>query len=290
MYLGVVGLVPPDPLEITPDVARRVREAGFTGVSCFFSEPLRYSEDDAHRIRQALLQGGVVCAQANARYPDLVHPDPAQRAEGVRQMRHMCRIARALEACILYVRPGSRNPAGSWYPHPENRSPETRRVLVESLRQVADTAEELGVTLALEGHVLSPLWSAEVVREVLKAVNSPALRFNMDPVNFVGCVEDAYDTTSLLGRLFDLLGPYTVGAHAKDFLLQNRLVLHVEETVIGRGLMDQATFLQLMDRWCPDGFVLIEHLPDEDIPEARDALNRFAQEAGVEWDVPPGLP
>jgi hypothetical protein len=105
----------------------------------------------------------------------------------------------------------------------------------------------------------------------------------MDPVNFVGGIEDAYDTTALLNELFDTLGPYTVCGHAKDFRIEDRLVLHLEETVIGEGLLDQATFLSRFEESCHDGYVLIEHLPEEKIPAARESLYKTGHEVGIRW-------
>lgn len=286
MYLGVMGMMPQDLRQVDADVVRRIRQAGFTGVSCRFYDPLDFPMPEVERLRTVLEKSGVRPAQANAQYPDLVHPDERQRIEGIRAMQRMCNIARALKAHTLYIRPGSLNPHGSWYPHPQNRSAETLERLITSLREVSKPAEDEGVTLAIEGHVLSPLYSAETVRWVIDAVGSPALRFNMDPVNFVGTLPETYDTTSLVNHLFDVLGSYTAAAHAKDFYLEERLVLHIEETVIGDGLLDQGAFLKGMAKGCPNGYVIIEHLPDEKIPQAKAALDRVAERLGIRWETP----
>ena len=105
----------------------------------------------------------------------------------------------------------------------------------------------------------------------------------MDPVNFVGSVPEAFSTTELIDYLFDVLGCYTICGHAKDLFLQDRLVLHVEETVIGQGIVDNARYLQRSEEACPCGYVQIEHLPDDQIPAARKALYEIGIEAGVEW-------
>ena len=139
------------------------------------------------------------------------------------------------------------------------------------------------MTLALEGHVVSSLDTPERLREVFEAVGSPALRHNVDPVNLIGGLPDAYDTTAFLGRLFAVLGPYIVAAHAKDLRVENRLVLHLEECVIGEGLLDQATFLDLFEATCPNGYVMIEHLPDGKVPAAKRALDAAAERAGLIW-------
>jgi sugar phosphate isomerase/epimerase len=269
--------------EVGPSQAQRLHQLGFSGVSCVLSDPFAYSSADLERLRLVLADAGVAVAQANARYADLIHPDASQRAAGLRALRRACEAARWLAAATVYVRPGSLNPAGSWTPHPENTHPRTVARLITSLKQAAAVAEELGVVLALEGHVVSTLDTPERLREVLEAVDSPALGHNVDPVNMIGNLTDAYATSAFLGRLFGQLGPYIVAAHAKDLRVQDRLVLHLEECPIGQGLMDQVTFLDLFEAVCPEGYVLIEHLPDDQVPAAKQALDAAAHQAGLVW-------
>ena len=283
MYSGIGGLIGETIREVDVASLARVRDAGFTGACWSFSDPTEVSLGDVDQLRSVLKEGGVELAQVAAVHPDLVHPEKGQRKSGIEAMQRMCSIASRVDAHVLFVRPGSLNPRGPWYPHPENRNPYVMERLISSLKELTKAAEQHAVVLSMEGHVLSPLYSAERVREVIEAVDSEALRFNMDPVNFVGGIPEAYDSTGLVNHIFDLLGPYTVSAHIKDFKCQDRLVLHLEETVLGDGLLDQVTFLRRMQESCPGGYVIIEHLADEDIPRAKMALDAAAEKAGVSW-------
>jgi sugar phosphate isomerase/epimerase len=283
MRLGVAGLMPADARQVDAATARRLRDAGFTGVSCFFPEPAAATAAELERLRATLAAAGVCVAQVNARYECLVNPDEACRRDGVATLRAAVRVARALAGETLYVRPGGLNPAGPWLPHPENHLPATIDRLVRSLREVAPAAEEAGVRLVIEGHVLSPLDTPARVREVIDRVASPALGFNVDPVNFVGGLAEAYDSVGLLDRLFDTLGDVTWAAHVKDFVVEDRLVLHIDETMPGRGRLDLAHFFRRFEAVARDGWMLIEHLPDDRIPEARDACLAAAARAGITW-------
>jgi sugar phosphate isomerase/epimerase len=269
--------------DVTAETAKRIRELGFTGVSVAGIDPYGVTREELERAASILRDGGVEIAQANARYEVLVHPDDARRADGIKALQKACECARILRANNLYVRPGSVNPAGAWTPHPENTRLRTLERLVDSLRQVASVAASEGVVLAIEGGAVSPLESAERVREVIDAVDSPSLRFNTDPVNFVGSLADAYNTTSLVHRLFDVTGHYTICAHAKDIVWEDSLTVRFKEVVIGEGIMDQITFLRRFEECCPEGWVLIEHLPDEKIPQAKRALDTAASQAGLTW-------
>jgi sugar phosphate isomerase/epimerase len=135
--------------------------------------------------------------------------------------------------------------------------------------------------LAIEGHVLSVLNTPQRVRDLLDAVGSTALKFNVDAVNFVGTVRDVYDTRPILTELFRLLGKDTAAAHMKDVVILDDLVLHIQETVIGTGSLDQGYYLRLLQEHCPDVYCLIEHLPEDQVPAARDGLLAAARNAGI---------
>jgi len=280
MKLGVAGLLP-EWQRIDRASAEKVRTAGFLGAQVFFQRPLEADPADVKRVKEAFDAAGLEVCQANGWYECLVNPDETLRAEGMKGVRALCRLGKLLDAKSVYVRPGSLNPNGPWYPHPENHTPATFERLVDSLKQAATAAQSAGMTLALEGHVLSPLDTPQRVRDVLDAVGSPALRFNIDPVNFIGNVHDAHDPTRLLNELFDLLGKDIVAAHIKDCALNDELVLHIDEVLLGTGTMDNGLVLRRMSELCPQAYCLIEHLPDDKVPQARKALCSLAERLGL---------
>lgn len=268
--------------------ARQWRDAGFLGVSVVISQPLDATPQEIQTIKQAYQDVDVAIAQTNGNYEALVNPDSALRKEGIRGLQALTRIGKEFNTAYVYVRPGGLNPNGHWYAHPENHTQATFDRLVDSLSQVCKTAEQEGIFLAIEGHVLSMLDTPEVMRKLLEVVNSPALKVNLDPVNFIGTVKDVHNTRPVLERLFDCLGDYTIAAHAKDCALEDELVLHIAEVVLGTGTMDYPYFLERFNQFCPDGYVLIEHLPDEKAVLARDALMAVAQKYKfpLEWRKP----
>lgn len=283
MRLGVAGLLG----EASPEQVRAVRDLGFSVASwhvpaaAWLQDPERLSEvaDTLHAEDLEL------CQLLPPAYPSLVHPDPSQRDAGLQVLRDTLAAAARLRVDNVYVRPGSLNPAGAWTPHPENHAAETRDRLVESLRSLAPEAEAAGVALTLEAHTLSPLYSPAVVREVFDRVGSTALRFNADPVNLIGSVDQAFHNTALIHELFDLLGDAIHIAHAKDVTVGSELVLHIEECIPGLGYLDHEAFLRRFEACCPRGVVLIEHLPAERVPEARRALLEFARKAGTHLEA-----
>ena len=61
-------------------------------------------------------------------------------------------------------------------------------------------------------------------------------------------------------------------------------MVRFEEEEIGSGMLDHVAFLQGMQRVCPTGHVLIEHLPPERYAAAAVEYRKYASIAGIEWD------
>ena len=288
MRLATTGMMPADLRQVDDAVAQRLRAAGFVGCTCFFNDPLSpLSGPELDQLRDTLWRNGVGIAQVNGRYESMVNPDERLRQKGIETYLALIQICARLQADNVYVRPGSMNPGGHWWPHPENHSVATIDRLVDSLRQLSTAAEEAGVVVVVEGHTVSPLDTAAKVREVIDRVGSPALKFNCDPVNFVSCVQDVYHSQRVLDDLFDTLGDLNWAVHAKDMNIEDRHVVHISEVVMGRGHMDLGHMLKRFEAVRPEGYVIVEHLPDDLIPEARDALLAAATKAGITWHDQP---
>jgi sugar phosphate isomerase/epimerase len=292
MKLGVAGRLPrlDEPLPaflpgdwrmITAEDAARVRGHGFVGSSLFINKPLEAEAADVKRVGQSFKDGGLEIAQLNGWYESLCNYDNGLRAQGIAGMSALARIGAAMQAPSVYVRPGGHNPAGHWYAHPENHTQRTFDLVVDSLKQVCRVGEQDGVFIAVEGHVLSCLDTPQRIRELVDAVGSPALKFNYDPVNFTGSVKQVHDTRIILAQLKELMGPFTVAAHAKDCALGDELVLHIKEVVPGTGTMNYEMFMKDFQELAPDGFFIIEHLPDAETLLAHKNVVEMAKRFGV---------
>ena len=285
MLLGAADFYVGDWRALPAEVVKRAAGLGFGTLNLRIADPAATTGEDIRRTRQLFADHGLVVGQTVGEYGgDLVSPDESRRQATISFMERMCDLTSRLGSPNTYLRPGSLNPAGAWTPHPANRSAAVFDRLVDSTRRICRTAESAGVQVAVEAGVVSPLFSPGRVKEYIDAVGSPALGFNQDPVNLVGTLEDAWDTTRLVNECFDVLGAHTIGAHAKDVRIVDGLFPGFEEAEIGAGLIDHVTFLRRLQVAAPDAHVLIEHLPQERFPAAVQALSAFAVEAGVTWD------
>lgn len=283
MRFGVSGeLIPANMDEITPALAARVRALGFSGIFSRFraNDPHTTTREQCRRARAVLEDAGLAMYQCTGYWQCLIHPDEARRREAVRTLRAALRVASWLGARGIDTGPGSLSPRGPWFPHPDNWTAGARQRLVQSLRECAPVAEECGVLLSLEGHQLVTLDSAETMRAVLDEVDSPLVKCDFDPVNWI-TLGTVYATGPAIERMVALLGPHIVSAHAKDVIIEDRLVVHLDSVAAGEGLLDYPTFLRLMEGLNPDYPIIVEGASVAQLPAVRAFLERQARALGI---------
>ncbi len=287
MRLGVAGFVRGDWLEVEEEQVQKVAENGFVSALLTIADPILGSDADIARIRSLYAENGLEMPMTRGAYGGgLCSDDEAQRAWTVNFLEASIRLSAKMGCPTTYFRPGSLNPNGPWLPHPENRSDATFDRLVQSAKRVCAVAESEGITLVVESGVVCPLYTPQRVRDFFDAVDMPALGYNMDPVNLVGSLDIAYDTTSLINECVDLMANEIVGCDAKDFCIVDALLPHFEEEVIGapNALLDNVTLLKRLQEAAPNIIVTVEHYPDEKIPAAAAGIRAAAKVAGITWD------
>ncbi|MBI2192161.1 MAG: sugar phosphate isomerase/epimerase [Planctomycetes bacterium] len=274
--------LPADMKDMTPEMCRRVRDLGFSGIFTRFAKnpPLETPRGQAERFRSLLADHGVRLFQATGYWQNLVTPDESLRAQSVRTLQAALRLAGWLGARGIDTGPGSMSPRGPWFPHPDNWTAVCRRQLVRSLKEGAKAAEDAGVFLSLEGHQLVTLESAEITREILDQVDSPWVRCDYDSANWI-TRETVYDTARAIHRHFDLLGPTIVSCHAKDIWIEDRLALHIQDGCPGRGCVDFRTLFRRMEALSPDYPVIAEGNSTEELPAVQALFHGLARELDI---------
>ncbi len=291
MRFGVSGeLFPHHVADFTEEMARQTRALGFTGIFTRFDhdDPFSTTREQCQRVRTILADHGVDMVMAIGHRPPLIHPDESIRREAVRTLRAAIRIAADLGSFGCHTGPGSMAQlgtahtdwGGAWNPDPRNWSEACREQLVQSLKDVAPEAEDRGVIVGMEGHVLVTLNSAEVMRDVLNDVGSPAIKCDLDPVNWLR-LETVYDNGVAIEHMVDVLGSHIFNAHTKDVVVENRLVVHIDERPTGQGLLDHDVFMRSMETIGPDRYLVIEHAALKDIPAAKAFLEQKAVELRI---------
>ncbi|MEM7532316.1 MAG: sugar phosphate isomerase/epimerase family protein [Chloroflexota bacterium] len=283
MRFGMSGCFLPSNMDdLTPAMCRRIRELGFSGIFARFraNDPHTTPRHKAQRVKDMLEGEGVRFYQATGYWQNMVTADEAVRRESVRTVQAALRLAGWMGARGIDTGPGSMNPDGPWFPHPDNWAETARRQLVKTLNECASAAEDAGVYLSLESHQLVTLQSPEITKAVLDEVNSPWVRCDYDSANWI-TLDTVYDTASALNHHFDLLGSHIVSCHAKDVWLENRLTVHLQDGCPGKGEMDFKTLFQRMEALSPDYPVIAEGNNTEELPAVGRLFHETAAALGI---------
>ena len=284
MRLGVVGYVPGDPRAVTEEVLRKALDLEVTS-ACYHGPGEILDElttSDCYRVNDLYGNLGLELAQFGIGYREcLFGPEASIRDRVVRTIHRGLEVGSALRAHNVLIRTGSLNPGGSYDPAPENHEPGRLEVLIDTLSRVADKAEEEGMNVVVETHALTIMGSPEINRQVVDAVGSDRILVVMDFVNHFQSLAQVYDSTERLNHIFDVMGPISTVAHIKDISVEPGFVIHMNEEVPGAGELDLVTAVRRWEALHPDGYMLVEHLPEDKIPTAVANVRRIAAEAGV---------
>lgn len=277
--------VPRDPRALDDRFGTWAAELGVTVLGTHLGPTPEDVRPYAAEVRERMAGWGLSIVQATGYNPVLVGDDDARRAADLERLTSAFEVARLLGSPMVLTGCGSYHPTHHYGPHPGNHSTRARERIVSFLRPAARRAEEHGVILALECHMITALDTPAHIREIVDEVGSSSLKVNFDPVNLLTSIDAVYDSGAAMAAMVAELGPrYHWTAHAKDVLIESRLALHFDETVCGDGVLDWAAYLRCAERLGTSerpAAVLVEHMPAAEAPRGLAFLRAQAELAGV---------
>jgi sugar phosphate isomerase/epimerase len=282
MRLGVgLAIASEDPQEI----ARAYVAAGYGAAVC----PL-VSLDQPERvraIREAFARHDMMIAEVGV-WNNMLDPDPVRRKADLEANMRALALADEIGARCCVNIAGSFHPTLWDGPHPRNLSPEAYELTVQNVRHILDAVRPQRAYYTLETMPWVIPDSADSYLRLIEAVDRPMFRVHLDPVNLINCPSRYYHNTDLLRECFSKLGSWIVSCHGKDILMREELTVHLEETRPGLGGLDYRTFLRELARLPGDVPLLLEHLPQEEYPAAREYVIGVAAEVGLTFHRPEG--
>ena len=283
MRLGIVGLLP-GLCELEASHLDAVSGLNLTGFSLNARREVLFDLTSAELagMRSLIESSGLDLVQFGINYGEcLFDPDEGVRQHVTETIERGIEVGVELGAHVSLIRPGSLNPSGSYAPSPDNHRPDCRKRILETLGAVAAKAEAEDATVVAETHMLTLMDSPETNAELLGTVGSGRLKVVMDYVNHLQTLSQVYNSTERLNHIFDIMGPISAVGHYKDALVSDGLVLHIDEALPGEGELDLVTVLRRWDALYPDGYMLLEHLPNEKYPTAAANAFQHIRDAGV---------
>lgn len=258
--------------------AAAVVRLGYRAAYC----PVKETADDATvaAFARAAAAAEVVIAEVGA-WSNPLSPDPDTRAKALDLCKARLALAERIGARCCVNICGSRGEQWDG-PHPDNLTPDTFMLIVDTVREIIDAVRPTRTAYTLETMPWMYPDSVESYAELLRAIDRPAFAVHFDPVNLVCSPQRYYATGALVREFVERLGPWIRSVHAKDIVLSGKLTVHLDECRPGQGGLDYPAFLKALAGLGPDLPVMLEHLPSpEEYAAAAAHLRAVAAETGV---------
>ena len=276
MRLGAPVFVDSD----DPDaIARAHRDLGYRAAYC---PDLSLDDPDGIRaVREAFARHDVVIAEVGV-WNNLMDPDESKRRANLKAMEEGLALADEVGAlCVVNIAGGFN--AEHWDgPHPDDLSPAAFDLAVENARRIVEAVRPKRAKLTYEMMPYMIPDGPDSYLELIQAVDRPAFGVHLDVVNIINSPRRYYGSADLVRECFGKLGPYTVSCHLKDIRLDDRLTVHLDEVMVGRGGFDLPTYLQEAAKLPHEPPVLLEHLrTPEEYEQARRYVLDLVRELGI---------
>jgi len=260
-------------------VLSAVAGAGFAvaqyNLACSGLDPLpdAIPEDAPAAIRAASEATGVGIVAVSGTF-NMVHPDTAVRADGLRRLLLLIAAAPAMGTCLVTLCTGTRDPVDMWRVHPDNATQGAWNDLTASMASAITAAEAAGVDLGIEPELANVVSSAESARRLIEEMRSPRLRIVLDAANLF---EHATLTEQrdIISRAIDLLAGHIAMAHAKDRTAEGDFV------AAGKGVLDYRYYLAALREAGFAGPLVTHGLSAAEAPAVGRFLRRALSEAGA---------
>jgi len=226
-------------------------------------------------IREAFDSRQVELTALSGTY-NMIHPDPAQRAAGLRRLRVLAEACESLGTRIITLCTGTRDPDYMWREHPANGDPDAWRDLLQAMEVAVAMAEGFDITLGVEPEPANVVDRPAKARKLMDTIGSDHLKIVMDGANLFHA-GDLQRMDQVLDEAFDLLGPDIVLAHAKDLVKDGQ----AGNIAAGTGRLDYDRYLSLLQAAGYDGPLMLHSLDEEQVPTSVAFLRQRLAQLGT---------
>ena len=274
----------PADISIT-EMVKRIRDAGYTTGNASYGPSkrnawLEASEDDIRELKAALKTYDVTFFDMHT-YTNNIHPDLEQRKKNHRYVIEQCEAAERVGCPMVTTHTGTCSAEMPISPHRDNWTMETWKLSVSVIRQLLRDTAGMKVVFGIEAVNMTNSNNPRAHRQLIEDVADPRLKICLDPVNMMH-LGAYFRNTELIDECFDLLGENIIACHAKDtYILPDKMSAYITEVRPGKGILDYETYLVRLSRLSSPRSLLIEHIPNEEYPEAKKYIEDTAAKVGV---------
>jgi len=225
-------------------------------------------------------KAGIVVAEVGI-WKNTLSSDDKERKSALEHAKACLDLADAIGAACAVNIAGSRGPKWDG-PYGPDLEDDTFQMIVETTREIIDSVKPRRTSFTIETMPWMVPDSAESYLELIRAVDRPAFGAHFDPVNMINCPRRYFKNADFVADFVECLGPYIKSCHAKDVLLADRLTVHLDEVLPGKGGLDYPAFLKAVNGLGPEIPLMMEHLQTgEEYDLAAGYISSIAKKSGV---------
>ncbi len=283
------------------ETAERIRKLGFNTVQLdveFKDMDLEDLDDEKCKTIRDTFRTYNLPISCVSCYTNIVHPDLEERERRLARLKMIIKYAHKLGSPYVITETGTFNTESDWVSHPKNKTEEGYTECREVIRDLVEYAAQHNVIFCVETYVNNVIGSVDETLRLFKDINHPNLKLLMDPTNYFE-VHNIDKMDEELNRIFDELEDEIVIAHAKDVKLAKadmgvlmadmdadeshslRGVGNIELPACGLGSLNYNLYLKRLAVKHPNIPIIIEHLTEDDVPRAKDFLDKTLIQEGV---------
>ncbi|MCC4045729.1 sugar phosphate isomerase/epimerase family protein [Enterococcus gallinarum] len=195
-------------------------------------------------------------------YSNLIHPDADEREKILQKFERYLFHARYFGASMVASETGSVIPTLGYTE--ENFTDEVFDELVTVIQRLVKTGERYQTMVGIEAGLNHPLFSNDRIQELITRVPSDFLGIVYDSTNLI-TPETASKQVEIVAEAFEKFGERIVCLHLKDYVIEGDRIVSVP---LGEGVIPYQAILQIVDRYKPYCYVVLEGTKDEGIKRA----------------------
>ena len=252
------------------------QQLGFGAAYC------RYIADNTQRstYKQAFAEADIVLAEFGAYCIKILDTNPVLRQKNIDEICRRLEYAdeMGVRCCVMH---GGSVETGDWgNANPLNMSEKSFYETVTAIQSILDRVQPTTTKLVIETESYLLPDSPEIYARLIEAVDRPGFAVHLDPVNIIASPRQFYYNAQYIKQCFSILGPWIVSCHAKDITMPAKhATVQINETFIGDGMLDYATYLTEIEKLNPAPTLMIEHLDEQQLHQGLQFI--FAQAAAI---------
>jgi len=238
--------------------AEDCRRAGYYACTC----PINYeaSAEEKKHLLEVAEKNNILLAEVGV-WKNTLSLNPEELRANMEYAKKQLAFADEMGiSCCVNISGARGEVWDGWYP--DNYSPATYELIVDSIREIIDTVKPTRTFYSIEPMPWMVPSSPEEYLKLIRDVDRPQFAVHMDFINMINSVERFLHWESFIRDCFVKLAPWVKSVHIKDVSLdQYALPCCLRECAPGDGDLDYARVLHIIRETMPAQMpVLLEHM------------------------------